>query len=323
MTGTLLMHQLRRWPPPGARQGMRAAVWCVLVTHAVVSRAPMLQSETGARQEDPARQVLRVSADDPDDIGYDAISALAVLRRWWWVFLLALAVSLAGAVFAYLQEAPTYRARAELAVSGSTFEVGSPLGQQRPQDIERALLTEVRVLLSDPIRRSAAELVGSDHSVNVNLLQDTHIIQVVAESSNPESAAQAANAYALSYVDFRGRQVRERLLTAREALEAQLQAQPARPAPMDPEQGADGVVTPRTPARAADIQAQIDTIDLALALEQFGVSMFAPANAPTGRSSPSMSTNLLLGLAVGLAVGTSAAFMLEARSARRSQGSRA
>jgi polysaccharide biosynthesis transport protein len=239
--------------------------------------------------------------------------ALSVLRRWFWLIAIMVALAVAGGVAIYTQQQPQYRARAEMAVTGASFDLLDPFAQQRPQDVERALLTEVQILSSPPVRRSAAELVGAPHTIDVNVVEGTNIIRIVATSPRAAAAAQAANAYALAYMDFRSEQTRERLLATRDALQAQLQSivpaasatpPPAAPGPNDP--------------RTADLQSRIDQLDLALAVEHLGVELYAPADVPPRPVSPNLTSNILLGLVVGTTLGTATAFALEQRRLTRS-----
>lgn len=116
-----------------------------------------------------------------------------ILRRWAWILALGLIIGLiAGYVASNLQE-PVYAASTKLLVSnqlqGKTSDFA---GLSNDQLVE----TYIELLNTDHLREAVSEKIGAEidpSQINAQRVAHTQIIEIKAESHDPEQAAQIAN----------------------------------------------------------------------------------------------------------------------------------
>jgi capsular polysaccharide biosynthesis protein len=127
--------------------------------------------------------------------------AVAVARRWWLALLVLVAVVVADAAFT-LRSPRTYLARATLLIGPSQkVEPGQLVYSVDALGRARIVGTYAEVLASDLIRREALGRLGqpvdspSPTTIDVKTaaLADTTVIQVTAETPDPDLSAAVAN----------------------------------------------------------------------------------------------------------------------------------
>ncbi len=122
-------------------------------------------------------------------------------------------------------------------------------------------------------------------------------VLITAVSTDPETAARAANGYALAFTDFRRQQVRDRLRQAEEAVQSKLDEFTSEAS----RQTADYVTLLQ---RLQDLQ-----ISQATATGNFRVLI--PATEPLAPFTPKPARNAVVGLAAGLVLGIGLVLLLE------------
>jgi len=133
---------------------------------------------------------------------------LAVLRRQrGLIALIAVFAAVGGAVW-FLLQTPMYEARAELALERvraaqdvSLNELLNPSGNVRDTDVAGAT--------SPSVAQSAAELLGRDDpsqlrtQVRAESVSEDRILRITATDADPVTAAQIADAFATSFIEYR------------------------------------------------------------------------------------------------------------------------
>src|SRR3990170_807326 len=126
---------------------------------------------------------------------------MALTRRWWWLLLLGLVIG-GGTSYALSQAmTPTYRASSTLLVNQTqtpgTIAYNDILTSERLTKTYRELIHQRPVLedvVSDlDLPYTATELAGM---IDVDVISDTQLIRVSAESSDPELARKIADSTA-------------------------------------------------------------------------------------------------------------------------------
>ena len=248
---------------------------------------------------------------------------LRVIRRRKWIIALTTLVVVGAAIAASLVQTPVYQGTAEVLLQAKATEsLFDPNSGQR-NDPVRAVQTEIQVLKSRPVRDLVRKELGSAPKVSASPVGQTDVIQVKAESTDPDQAADIANAYATSYISFRRTQAVDDLLAAAEQIQdkiADLQAQMdglggattttvrgARPEP-PPD------VSPRRDqllAQQALFRQKLDQLQVDAALKSGGAQLVTPAVAPSTPIRPTPVRNGVVALAVGLMLGLGLAFLRE------------
>lgn len=257
----------------------------------------------------------------PEDVGdeLDLKDYLRVVRRRKWL-IVAVTIVVAGiALGISLVQTPVFQSQAELLLQARTSETLFDPNTGQRVDPVRALNTEIQVLKSRPVRDLVEERIGDAPVVTANGVGQTDVFVVKAESTDPERAAEVANAYADAYIDFRRTQQVNDLLDAAAQIQekiTELQGQ------IDAIEA--GETTPRTGAtdsasaqRNALLQQQavflqkLDQLQVDAALKSGGAQLVTPAVAATSPIRPTPERNALLGLIVGLMLGLGLAFLFE------------
>jgi uncharacterized protein involved in exopolysaccharide biosynthesis len=133
---------------------------------------------------------------------------LAVLRRQRGLIALVAVFAAVGGAAWFLFQTPMYEARAELALERvraaqdvSLNELLNPSGNVRDTDVDGAT--------SASVAQSAAELLGRDdpselrNQVRAEAVSDNRILRITATDPDPVTAAQIADAFATSFIEFR------------------------------------------------------------------------------------------------------------------------
>ena len=149
---------------------------------------------------------------------------LAVLRRQRGLIALVTVFAAVGGAAWFLFQTPLYEARAELALERvraaqdvSLNELLNPSGNVRDTDVDGAT--------SASVAQSAAELLGRDDpsqlrdQVRAESVSDDRILRIIATDPDPVTAAQIADAFATSFIEFRRQEAVDTVLLTQGELE--------------------------------------------------------------------------------------------------------
>jgi capsular exopolysaccharide synthesis family protein len=144
----------------------------------------------------------------------------AVLRRRWWAGALVLVVCAAVAVWAEQRKVPEYQATAVVRVDQSiATEAFSAAGlSNSAPDLRR----ELGQAQSGAIADSVESRLGRKPRVAVSVDEATSSLEFVATASDPVAAAEAANAWAETFVDRKEIEAREVTRSAIQRLDERL-----------------------------------------------------------------------------------------------------
>ena len=230
---------------------------------------------------------------------------LTVLRRRRGVILLVLALVVgATLVISYLQT-PIYAGTAELLLQPESTESLFDANTGQRLDPERAVQTEIRILKSQPVRAAVREQFGAVPKVSASPAGKTDVIEVRAESTDPQRAADVTNAYATAYIDFRRQQAVDELLAAGEQIQAKVTDMQRQ---IDAASGSqkESLVQVQTL-----FQQKLDQLQVDRALKTGGAQLVTRASVPDSPVKPTPARNALLALVVGLFLGVGVAFLVD------------
>jgi Mrp family chromosome partitioning ATPase/capsular polysaccharide biosynthesis protein len=238
---------------------------------------------------------------------------LDVLRRRKWV-IIALVVVATGAAFFYSWRQPKQYAASASLIYEKQVDLSNPLtGQSYTDPNERAVqLSSVSGILTSPDMkaRADAQLETNGEAVSgftvtaapiidesdVNGAYTSSMVRVTATSQDPKLAAAAANAYALTFVEYRKETVRQQIQNAIDAVNAK----------MDTYQG--------NAKKSTDylvLQQRQQDLQLLRSTATGNFRMLVPATVPDTPFAPKPVRNALLGLVAGFIIAIGLAFLLE------------
>jgi succinoglycan biosynthesis transport protein ExoP len=253
----------------------------------------------------------------PDLRGY-----LAILRRRKWTIALVVALVVGSTLAFSFWQTPSYQSTVKVLVKPiNASQVVQGVSVSSILDLE----TEKGLVESPVVAELAAKALGGGtpadellRHLSVAIPANTQFLEITFSSPEAREAALGAQAFAQSYLDFRGKQATKAFATAAqgyqrqiEQLQTQLSAKQAELA------GA-----PAGSAAAASLQAAVNSLNSRIAILQAQVApllapsvdpgqIVAPAVVPTSPASPNFVRNLALALTVGLVLGVGVAFLQE------------
>jgi capsular exopolysaccharide synthesis family protein len=255
-----------------------------------------------------------------------------IRRRKTVVALCVLAVLGASLVVSFLQT-PRYAATAQLLLKPRSAEsmFGSGVAYVDPA---RAVQTEIGVMKSQPVRSLVTAKIGSAPPVKVSPVDQSDLVTIRAESTDPRQATLVANAYADAYIDFRRKQSFDELSAASEEVQGritEIQSQldslgsattnlPAcvdtrtTPEPCAQRAAAETTVTQRRTTLFSQLglfQQRLDELHVDSALARGGAQVVTPATTPIEPFAPTPRRNALVAIGLGLMVGIALAFLLD------------
>jgi capsular exopolysaccharide synthesis family protein len=251
----------------------------------------------------------RDDLDGTASLQHDIGSVLTALRRRLpLILLLGLLAGGAAAAVSFLQT-EQYTATASLLFRDPKFGeqlFGGSVFEQSDPDREAA--TNVTLVSLRPVSdRTSKALNGQLTSrqisdmVTISAEANSDVVAIEATDSDPERAAEVANAFATSYVAFRRDADRRKVAEARDLLEHDYAAMTA--ARQQSEAG-----------RA--LQTQLSDLDTLKALQTGNAEVVQTAEPPANPSSPRIKRNIAVGIILGLLIGVALALLI-ARLDRR------
>lgn len=249
----------------------------------------------------------------------DLRRVLGVLRRRLWLLVIP-PVVLACVVFAISAAQPsTYAASSKVIINNPDSRGVFDAGTGAARDPQRAIQTEIQVILGQTVRRSAQKGLDGTASVSARAVGITDIVEITATSTDPEVAARTANAYADAYIEHRRKSAEETLDTAQkeiqttvDTLQQQITALDGAIAAAGPaQQGA--LVEQRNAliAQQSQFSQRLDQLRVDATLQRSNVELVDSAEIPTDPVSPQPLRDALLAAALGLLVAIGAAFALD------------
>jgi succinoglycan biosynthesis transport protein ExoP len=225
------------------------------------------------------------------------LSSVLVLVRRRFAAILIPAVLVAGAALLLaLEEEKRYEATTFLLVRDATVDAQSLASEATSREVRTNIDLLKRGTIEDRVDRRLGEPFSG--GVQVLLERDrSSLATIVVTDTDPDRAAEVANAYAEEYIELRRETHQAEIEEQREAIRAELDST-----------GGGG------PAANA-LRERLKELSLA-AIAPSGVVQFNRAEPPTGAVAPKPLQNTLIGAAIGLALGLALAIALEQRDRR-------
>ncbi|MGH2540253.1 MAG: Wzz/FepE/Etk N-terminal domain-containing protein [Actinomycetota bacterium] len=247
---------------------------------------------------------------------------IASIRRGKWLVLLVTVLGVATALFYISTSTPLYTATAEVLVLPV---LTSPTRSAEPVSMQ----TETRLVTSTVVTDVVVDDLGSDAGdvlkhVSVDAIENTEILEISYTDASPETAQLTAQAFADSYLQFKGRQATDSV--------AQYAA-PLRQDIADLDRAIEAADRRISHLRirslkwqtALDRRSDLEATRLAL-LDQLAPittmstdpgEVVRSAELPSSPSSPRRQLSLALGVALGLLVGVGIAYAAASTGPRR------
>ncbi|HEX8769479.1 MAG TPA: polysaccharide biosynthesis tyrosine autokinase, partial [Acidimicrobiales bacterium] len=230
---------------------------------------------------------------------------LRILRKRKGTVILTVAL-LVGVTLAvsYLQT-PVYAATTEVLLQSRPTESLFESNTGQAVDPARAVQTQIRVFLSQPVKDAVKQQLGVTPDVSVSGVADTDVLQVTAESTVPKRAAIVADAYANAYIEFRRTQAVNDILAASKQIQAQID---------DIQKQIDGAADGRKDilvSQQAVFRQKLDQLQVDQAIKSGGAQLVTPATVPTSPVRPQPVRNGIIALVLGLVLGVGLVFLLE------------
>ncbi len=257
-----------------------------------------------------------------------------IIWKYLWIIILTTILGGGAAFYTSATAAPVYRASTTLEIS---------LGGERPGDTyqlmrtsEMVAATYVEQMQAPVLLREVAAALGLSMSANqlqnmltVEQIRDTQLIRISAEAHDPALAQALVETTAQTFIQREKSRQRARYQADLDQLEAKiatLEADIARTQAEiaslgDPDNGASDFVRmerarlesqlTRDQTRLVVLLTSAEEFRMAMARYTDVISVYSPAEMPTGPVGPRSLQNTLLGAATGLMIGVGVAFLLE------------
>ena len=257
----------------------------------------------------------------------------SILRHWVIVLLLAGAFAAGGYAIFALQD-PVYEAHAQLIFSDIEVQwIVREEGEPLPTDQTRQLQNRANYIRSSEVVERAAERLGPGMDPatlhdSIDVWMDPEIsdvITIVARASNPELAADVANAIGEAYQELAEGLEQQRAKEARAELDRTIERLQTRLEGFDLSDARPGSTSPADLRRQAartqlvSLTTWRERLTLATDLASARVGSFEPASPPYEPVAPRPKRTAAGGLMLGAALGSAFAYWREGRggAARR------
>jgi non-specific protein-tyrosine kinase len=222
------------------------------------------------------------------------------LKARWWLIVVAVVVATGGTYAYYARKHNLYESTTLVYYQDPGNIVS---GIPSPQQTDRTVIDAATLLDSNAQAEAVAKQIGWQGSpasllqqVSVGSKTGSDFISISTTAGTAGEAAKIANGFAQSLVASLLNQVTSQIESALAVARSQL-AQTAR--------GQAGIV------QRADLQSQIDRLQLALRVPTLVAKQVAPARVPTAPSSPKPLRNALFALLISLVAAVALVFGLE------------
>ena len=194
---------------------------------------------------------------------------------------------------------------------------------------QASIPTEIQVLKSAPVAALVKEKLGSAPGVVVSPVTQTDVFEIRAQNGDPQRAADVANAYANSYIEYRRKQAVDDLLRAGEQIEKQItelqlqiddlttqiaSAGPRQIAAAGPKQFATASLIPRRDSLLTQqglLRQKLDELQADASNRAGGAQLVNPATPSSTPVSPKPVRDALMGGLAGSLLGLAFAFLME------------
>jgi polysaccharide biosynthesis transport protein len=255
---------------------------------------------------------------------FDLRQVFGVLRRRAWAVGLFAALGVVAAIVVSLVSAPLFASTTQVRIVDPSAEAVNAAGGPVRVDREREVDTQVQILKSAELRSAVDDVVGPrEHgvdTVSVSPVGSSDVIEIRTVSRSPETARDAADAYAELFVerrradvagvfDQRAQQVREQASELDQSvrdIQYVLATEPD---------------SPQTEALRAELQSIIDqqaefrrqatAFEVEGTIRSGNVTIVQSALLPSEPFSPNLRRDLLVFGGLGLIVGVGLALLLE------------
>lgn len=153
----------------------------------------------------------------------DLHQLIRIFRRRWWILLLLTVVAGSSAYWSASRETPMYRATATMMVNPGAIGAGQGSTGSLNEGVALSY-TYVQLINTQPVRDLVQEELGGPirSGVSASTVQNTSLIRITAVSSDPQAAADTANAYVSGFKHYVDNQNAQRTERAREGVDAQI-----------------------------------------------------------------------------------------------------
>lgn len=264
-------------------------------------------------------------------IGQPIVDLRDYVRAIWSRRVLVACVTILAAAAATewtLLQSPIYTAQAKVLVLPA-HDPSLPTTVITPSQLAAVMTTEAELVRSQAVAARATAAMGSEASpdtvvrgLRVSSLTDSNIMLVGYSSRDPVTAARAADAFALAYIDVRTESRVAGVQRALAPVESELAATKQGISSLDDRIRANPGVDPVLQSERALLRDKLPVLEakvLELTTAASGNEageLVSPARTPTSPSSPNVPFNLAAGLLGGLALGSLVALLLDALDKR-------
>lgn len=227
---------------------------------------------------------------------------------------------LAGVVFGISAAQPsTYAASSKVIINNPDAQGVFDAGAGVARDPQRAIQTEIEVILGQSVRKSAAKKVDDPAPVTARAIGVTDVVEITATSSDPKLAARTANAFAAAYISHRQGSSEQTLGVARKEIESTITELQSQITELDQKISAggsidQGALVERRNAlitQQTQFSQRLDQLQVDATLQKSTVELVDSAETPTTPVSPQPLRNGLLAGAAGLLAAIAAAFAVD------------
>lgn len=251
---------------------------------------------------------------------------LNVVRRWKWVVALTVVVVVGVALATSLTSDKTYGSSAQLLLS------------ENPDAGSTQIETQIQVLKSQEVRDIVTAKQPNSVGISARQIGDSTVLEVSAEAPEPQIAADSANVWAESYIEYRQQEQLQSFARTNAALEARRNDIQSDLDALEVEEAESvAVIVAETPAdppearedRLAELEDSLSTrrsaltqqlllveqrvrdLQLESSLSNSGGEILTPATPASTPSSPTPRRDAITAFGIGLLLGVAIAFGLE------------